>query len=95
MALHFQVISEFSLTKGKPSLVSTSIYSTHSACTSFPFSPTGCSFLIHSYIFPTLHLARSYIAHLYRVHKKPIPPLVLDGGQHDLFMEENNAFTSL
>ena len=87
MALHFQVIAEFTLTKGKPSLVNTVLYSTHAACTSWPFQPYKNIFLTTSQIFETLQLARSYIAYLYRVYKKPVPPLVIDSGQQDFFME--------
>ena len=87
MSLHFQVIAEFSLTQGKPSLVSTVLYSTHAACTLWPILPNENTYLATSQIFPTLQLARSYVAYLYRVYKKPIPPLVIDGGQQELFKE--------
>ena len=87
MSLHFQVIAEFSLAQGKPSLVSTVLYSTHAACTLWPILPNENTPLTISRIFPTLRLAHSYVAYLYRVYKKPIPPLVIDGGQQDLFME--------
>ena len=87
MSLHFSVIAEFSLTQGKPSLVSTVLYSTHAACTQWPILPNENAPLTISRIFPTIQLARSYIAYLYRVYKKPIPPLVIDGGQQELFLE--------
>ena len=87
MSLHFQVIAGFLLIQDKPSLVSTVLYSTHAAYTSWPILPNENSYLTISRIFPTLHLARSYIAYLYRVYKKPAPPLVIDSGQQELFKE--------
>jgi len=88
MALHYQVISEFSLSRGKPSLVSISIFSTRAACTSLPFWPYPNTYLTISHIFPTLQLAHSYIAYLQGVYPhSPIPPPVLDSGQKELFPE--------
>jgi len=88
MSLHFQVYAEFSLTKGKPQLVSTSISSTHAACTTIPICPYYRTYLITSRIFPTMRHAKSYIAYLHGVYKKsPAPPPVLDSGQKDLFSE--------
>jgi hypothetical protein len=87
VSLRFQVIADFSLTQGKPSLVSTVLFSTHAACTQWPILLNENISLTISRIFPTLQLARSYIAYLYRVYKKPIPPLVIDGGQQELFLE--------
>ena len=88
MALHFQVIADFTLSHGKPSLTSISIYTTHAACTLFPFCPNPATYLTISRIFPTLQLAHSYIAYLQGVYPcSPIPPPVIDGGQLELFQE--------
>jgi hypothetical protein len=88
MSLHFQVYAEFSLANGKPQLVSTSIFSTHAACTSWPVYPLENLLLTISRIFPTLRHAKSYIAYLHGVYpRRPAPPPVLDGGQKDLFSE--------
>jgi len=79
MSLHFQTYAEFSLTSGKPYLISTSISSTHAACTSIPFNPYPHKILTLSYIFPTEKIARSYIIHLHKVFpNSPAPPPVLD-----------------
>ena len=86
MSLHYQVYAEFTLTNGKPQLVGTSISSTRSGCTSFPFYPFDFSLLEISRIFPTLEIAHSYIAYLHGVYpRSPAPPPVLDGGQKELF----------
>lgn len=88
MALHFQVIADFSLTQGKPSLVSISIYSTQAACTLFPIYPNPATYLTISRIFPTLQLANSYITCLQGVYPhSPIMPPILDSGQLELFTE--------
>jgi len=93
MSLHFQVYAEFTLTNGKPQLVSTAINSTHAACTALPFFPYESTYLTISRIFPTLRHANSYIAYLHGVYPShgtcasPAPPPVLDGGQKDLFSE--------
>jgi hypothetical protein len=88
MSLHFQVYADFTLTKGKPQLVSTSISSTHAACTLWPINPYEHKPLTISRIFPTLQNAKSYIAYLHGVypHSPALPP-VLDGNQQDLFSE--------
>ena len=88
MSLHFQVYATFTLTKGKPQLVSTAIYSTYAACTTLPIFPNPASYLTISRIFPTLKLAHAYIAYLHGVypHSPALPP-VLDPGQQELFME--------
>jgi hypothetical protein len=87
MSLHFQVYASFTRTHGKPQLVSTSIFTTHAACTdTLPFQPFMQSSLTISRIFPTLHHANSYIDYLHGVYKdSPAPPPVLDGNQQDLF----------
>jgi len=86
--LHFQVYAEFTRTNGKPQLFSTSISSTHSACSLFPFCPFTHTTLTISRIFPTLVIAKSYIAYLHRVYPdSPAPPPVLDGNQQELFPE--------
>jgi hypothetical protein len=88
MALHYQVITDFSLTNGKPLLVSTAIFSTTAACTQWPIQPKENSYLTTSRIFPTLQMANSYIAYLHRVYlHSPAPPPVLDSGQQELFKE--------
>jgi hypothetical protein len=88
MSLHFQVYADFTLTNGKPQLISTSISSTSSACTQIPFQPFPHRFLTISQIFPTLQMAKSYIAYLHRVYpNSPAPPPVLDGNQQELFPE--------
>jgi len=88
MSLHFQTYAEFIFVNGKQQLVSTSISSTHSACTSIPFSPFPHKLLTISYIFPTEKNARSYIAHLQKVFpNSPATPPVLDGNQQELFPE--------
>jgi len=87
MALHFQVYAEFSLYKGRPSLVGLSINSTMAACTSWPFSPYDNKLLTTSRIFRNLKEAHSYIAYLQGLYKKPIQPLILYSGQLELFPE--------
>jgi hypothetical protein len=86
MSLHFQVYADFIFPHGKVQLVSTSISSTHAACTTIPIFPYEHKLLTISRIFPTLQNAKSYIAYLHRVYKgSSAPPPVLDGGQKDLF----------
>jgi hypothetical protein len=88
MSLHYQVYAEFTLTQGKPQLVSTVIYSTTAAITLFPICPSINSYLTISRIFPTLKNAYSYIAYLHGVYPaSPAPPPVLDGNQQELFPE--------
>ena len=89
MSLHFQVIVDFSLSHGKPSLVHIAIYSTHAACTSFPFWPNPSTFLTISRIFPTLRLAHSYIAYHQALYPhSSAPPPLLDSGQKELFASQ-------
>jgi hypothetical protein len=91
MSLHFQVYAEFKFIKGKTQLVSTSISSTHAACTTIPIFPFYNSYLIISRIFPTLQNAKDYIAHLHGVYpNSPATPPVLDGGQKEFFTEEKD-----
>jgi len=86
--LHFQVYADFSLSNGKPQLVSTSISSTNSACTTIPIYPFEHTLLTISRIFPTLQMAKNYIAYLHGVYPhSPAPPPVLDGNQQELFPE--------
>ena len=88
MSLHYQVYADFVFIKGKPLLFSTSIYSTHSACTSLPFCPIENFSNTISRIFPTLEIAHSYIAYLQGLYPhSPATPPVLDGGQKELFQE--------
>ena len=88
MSLHYQVYADFEYTQGKRLLIRTSIFSTHAACTAFPFWPYENTCLTVSRIFPSLSLAHSYIAFLHRVYpdSSALPP-VLDGGQLYFFME--------
>jgi hypothetical protein len=86
MSLHYQVYADFTLTKGKPQLVGTSISSTRAGCTHLPFYPFDYSYLTISRIFPTLKIAHSYVAYLQGLYPaSPAPPPVLDGGQKELF----------
>ena len=86
MSLHFQVYADFTLTKGKPQLVKTSIVTTTAAVTTIAISPYVGSYLTISRIFHTLDDAHGYIAYLHRVYKNsPALPPVLDSGQIDLF----------
>jgi len=86
MSLHFQVYAEFTLTKGKPQLVSASISSTHAACSPFPFYPSAFSLLTISRIFPSLKNAHTYITYLQGLYPdSPAPSPVLDSGQKELF----------
>ena len=88
MALHYQVIANFSFYKSKPSLVGTSINSTQKACTNLPFFPYKNTYLSISRIFQTFSEAEIYIAYLNRVYPhNPAPPLVLAGVKKDLFSE--------
>jgi len=93
MSLHFQVYADFTFTYGKPQLISTSISSTHAACTTFPIYPFDHTYLTISRIFPTLQNANSYIAFLHGVYKdSPAPLPVLDGGQKEFFSEVQNDY---
>ena len=86
MSLHFQVYADFTLAKGKPQLVKTSIVTTTAAVTSLALSPYFGSYLTITRIFHTLQDAHGYIAHLRRAfpNSTALPPL-LDSGQIDLF----------
>jgi len=85
MSLHYQVFANFQLTHGKPQLLSTSIFSTTSACTTIPLFEN--SVLSNYRIFQTLQMAKDYIAHLHKVYpdSQAKPPL-LDSGQKELFI---------
>ena len=86
MALHFQVYADFSLSKGKPQLIKTSIVTTTAAVTSIVVPPYVGSYLTITRIFHTLKDAHGYIAYLHKVYKNsPAPPPILDNGQIDLF----------
>ena len=87
MKLKFQVYADFNLTKGKPSLVKTSLYSTTEAATTLPFFTYIKTFLTTSRIFSTLPEAHHYIAYLHGVYKKPLTLPVLDSEQLKLFAE--------
>jgi len=85
MSLHYQVNTVYSLTHGKPSLISLSINSTHSAVTElFVFS--GLNLLKNYRIFHSLNDANNYIKYLKRIYKNcKLPQPVLDSGQKYLF----------
>jgi hypothetical protein len=88
MATNYQIISNFTLTNGKPLWVKSEIFSTKAACTFQPFRPYPEKCLTISYIFPTMQLVHSYIAHLRKMYPhSPAPPPVLDSGQQELFKE--------
>jgi hypothetical protein len=88
MSLHYAVISDFSLSHGRPSLVSLSLHSTKEACTLWPLPGSMVRLLSNKHIFPTLKLAHSYIAYLKsRYPNSPVPFPVLDKGQPELFQE--------
>ena len=88
MALHFQVIADFNLTNGRPSLVGLSLNSTSAACTLYPLPGSLVRFASNKHIFKTLKEAKSYISYLLRVYpNSPAPPPVLVGGQQELFKE--------
>ena len=87
MKIKYQVYADFKLTKGKPSLVKTSLYSTTEAATTLPFFPYRKTFLTTSRIFSTLPEAHHYIAYLHGVYKKPLTLPVLDSEQLKLFAE--------
>jgi len=88
MSVHFQVYADFTLTKGKPQLIKTSIFTTTAAVTSTVFSPNVGSNLTISRIFHTLSDAYGYISYLHAVYPNSIaPPPVLDSGQIDFFPE--------
>ena len=90
MKTKYQVYADFKLTKGKPSLVKTSLYSTTEAATTLPFFPYIKTFLTTSRIFRTLPEAQHYIAYLHGVYKNPAPLPVLDSEQQKLFPEVQN-----
>ena len=86
--MHYQVISDFILTKGRPSLVSLSLHSTQAACTPWPVHGSLARLTSNSRIFPTLKEAYLYITYLLgRYPNSPIPFPVLDKGQPELFRE--------
>ena len=84
MKTYYQVFVRFSLSAGKPSLVSISLHSTSEY---FPFL-VGSAFtlLAHSRFFLTVAQAETYIKYLYsRYPASTATPPVLDGDQLDLF----------
>jgi len=85
MSLHYQVNSEFRLTHGKPSLVSISLNTTKSACTTLPVHSENS--LIQTYrILHTKEEAKLYIKYLNKIYKSnSFPLIVLDSGQKELF----------
>jgi hypothetical protein len=86
MKTYYQVSTRFSLSGGKPSLVSISLHSTSEYV---PF--LVCSYfspLAHSRFFYSVPEAQSYIDYLYaRYPDSPATPPVLDSNQLDLFLE--------
>ena len=88
MSLKFQVYANFTLKRGKPSLVGTSLHSTKSAVTTIPISHYNKTYRTISRIFHTLQEAHNYIVYLYGVYKiSPITFPVLDNEQLKLFEE--------
>ena len=88
MALHYQVIANFTSTKGRPSLVGLSLHSTTAAYTQWPVPGSLVRFASNSRIFHTLKEAHSNIAYLLGLYKdSPVPFPVLDKGQKELFQE--------
>jgi len=64
MALHYQVIADFSWSNGRPSLVGLSLNSTKAACTLWPVPGSLVRFASNSRIFHTLKEAHAYISYL-------------------------------
>ena len=86
MKTYYQVFARFSLSGGKPSLVSLSLYSTSEY---FPFLVASLILsLAHSRFFYTVSQAQTYIDYLYtRYPDSTATPPVLDSDQLDLFLE--------
>jgi hypothetical protein len=84
MKTYYQVFARFSLSAGKPSLVSLSLHSTSEY---FPFLVRSLtSMLAHSRFFYTVPQAQTYIDYLYsRYPDSTATPPVLDSTQLDLF----------
>jgi len=88
MAQNYMVISDFAFTKGCPSLVSLSLYSTKEACSLFPLPGSVVRFASNKRIFSTQKEAKDYISYLLGVYpNSPIPFPVLDKEQPKLFQE--------
>jgi hypothetical protein len=86
MSLHYQVIADFSLIKGRPSLIALSLHSTSAACTLWPVPGSFVKYTSLSRIFHTLKAAHSYISYLMGLYSNSSVPFpVLDKGQKDLF----------
>jgi hypothetical protein len=88
MALHYTVISDFTLSNGRPSLVGLSLHSTSEACTLWSLSGSLVRLASNKRIFSTLKEAKHYITCLKgRNPESPVPFPVLDKGQPELFQE--------
>jgi hypothetical protein len=86
LARHYQVIADFFLSSGRPSLVGLSLHSTLAACTLWPAPGSLVRFASNSHIFPTLKQAHSYITYLMGLYPESLVPFpVLDKGQPELF----------
>lgn len=85
MSLHYQVNLEFKFKKEKPSLVSISINTTISGCTTLPVS-SNYTFLKQYIVLETIKEAEYFISVIKKIYKDcKIPPIVLDSGQKYLF----------
>ena len=88
MSLHYAVISDFSFSGCRPSLIGLSFHTTKKACTKWPVPGSKVKLLCNKRIFPTQEEALSYIAYLYkRYPNSSVPFPVLDKGQLKLFQE--------
>ena len=83
---HFMVIADYTLTRGRPSLVGLSLHSTKEACTLWPVSGSLVKSTCSKWVFSTLKEARSYIGYLKGRHPTSTVPFpVLDMGQPDFY----------
>jgi hypothetical protein len=80
------VIADYTLTHGRPSLVSLSLHSTKEACTRWPVSGSLVKFTCNKQVFSTLKEAQVYISYLKERHPTSTVSFpVLDRGQPDFF----------
>ena len=88
MALHYQVIADFNLSDGRPSLIGLSLHSTLAACTKWPVPGSYTRFASNLRIFHTLKEAHSYVSYLIGIYPDSTVTLpILDKEQPELFME--------
>lgn len=86
-SLHFMVIADYTLTRGRPSLVGLSLHSTKESCTPWPVSGSQFKSTCNKWVFSTLKEARSYIGYLKERHPTSTVLFpVLDKGQQDFFI---------